>query len=117
MGIPSDDVTVTLSDGRVARLTKPDPARERRSDLFALQARLGRGGFFDPIELTKLRVILAIVELDGVPVAWPPVSPQRARVRAYIATFSQQDLDRLVLAYSKVYETSVVPLPPRGRVR
>ncbi len=111
-----DRVVVTLHDGRHARLTKPSEARERRTDVFALQSRLRRGGRYDPIEMTRLRVVLSIDDIDGHPIPFPPCPPQAERVRAYIRTF-QEDLERLALAYDKeLYPDAVMPLPLSARV-
>jgi len=111
------EVTVRLSDGRVARLTKPDPARERRTDLLALQVGLRRGGRFDPLEMAKLRVLCAIVAIDGVSLPWPPMPAQRAKVRAYIASFTFEDYNALALAYSAIYPGGLVPLVQTARHR
>jgi len=115
MGIPSDDVavTVTLSDGRIAVLCHPDDARvvARRADLFALQAGLGRGGRFDALEMAKLRCVCSIVTIDGATLPWPPCPPQRAKVRAYLNHnhFSIADYDALAVGYSRLFPGGTIP--------
>jgi len=113
MGIPSDEVTVTvtLSDGRIAVLCAPDDALvvARRADLFALQAGLGRGGRFDALEMAKLRCVSSIMSLGGVKLPWPPCPPQRRLVRACLNRFSIVDYDALALGYARLFPGGTIP--------
>ncbi len=93
---------VMLSDGRVVRVRAADPAADRRADLFALQARLYRGGHIHPMDGTTIRVVLAISEIDGQTVPFPPCQPTREGVTAYLRRFTRADLEALATAYSDV---------------
>lgn len=106
---------VRLSNGRRVRLRGPDPAADRRTDLLLLGARLFRGGRLDPIEGAAFRCVLAIAEIDGEPVPWPPVRPTREALRAYLARFSTADLDALAGCYERFNDGALTPLLRFGR--
>ncbi len=105
---------VRLSDGRRARLRGPDPAADRRTDVLLLQARLFRGGRLDPIEGAAFRCVLAIAEIDGEPVPWPPVRATREALRGYLARFTTDDLDALAGCYDRL-NPLLTPLLRFGR--
>ncbi len=91
---------VRLSEGRRARVRDADPAADRRIDLLLLQARFMRGGAINPIIGARARAILAITEIDGEAVAWPPCRPTHDALRAYLARFTAEDCEALALAYT-----------------
>ncbi len=105
---------VRLSTGQLMRLRDPDPAAERRSDIFALSAGMRRG-LPDPVELANLRALLAVEAIDGQAVPWPPVPPRRAAVCAWLRSFSRDDLNLLAACYVTVYEGKFVPFLRLGR--
>ncbi len=96
----TDDERVTLSDKSLARVRGADPAADRRIDLLLLQCRFMRGGAINPLIGARARAILAITEIDGEPVAWPPCRPTHAALTAYLNKFTAEDLEALALAYS-----------------
>ncbi len=105
---------VRLSDGRLARIRAADPAADRRADLFALQARLYQGGRINPLDGTAVRVALAIVEIDGQAVPFPPCRPTREALRAYLKGFTRADMDALATAYSNANPGQVQQLRRPG---
>ncbi len=94
------DDEVRLSDGRLVRVRGADAAADRRADLFALQARLYKGGRINPLDGTAVRVALAISEIDGLAVPFPPCRPTREALQAYLKGFTRADLDALATAYN-----------------
>lgn len=114
---------VRLFDGRVARVRAADPAADRRSDLLLLQCRFFRGGHLDPLTGARARVVLSISEIDGEPVAWPPCRPTRDGVRAYLASFTPEDVEALAGAYNAANPGAITQIlrpgrrgAPRGRM-
>ncbi len=91
---------VRLSDGRRARVRGADPAADRRADLFALQARLYQGGRIHPLDGTAARMALAISEIDGQAVPFPPCQPTREALQGYLKGFTRADLETLAEVYS-----------------
>ncbi len=111
---------VRLSDGRVARVRDADPAADQRCDVLLLQSRFFRSGGLDQIEGARARAVLAIAEIDGEPVSWPPCRPGREELRAYLSRFTGADVEALATAYSKANPGPTMQLlrtgPRRGRV-
>jgi len=108
---------VRLSDGRLARVRDADSAADRRTDLLLLACRFMRGGQINPIVGARARAILAITEIDGEPLPWPPCQPTHAALRAYLAGFTREDCAALALAYSAANPGPTTQLLTMGRVR
>ncbi len=111
---------VLLSDGRLARVRDADPAADRGIDLLMLQCRFLRGGQLNPLVGTRARVVLSIVEIDGLAGAWPPCVATHAALTAYFNRFTAEDLEALAVVYSAANPGKMTQLlrtgPRRGRV-
>ncbi len=105
---------VRLADGRLVRVRAADPAADRRVDLLLLQAGFYRGGCVDALATAIFRVLLSITHIDGAPVPYPPVPARRERLRAYAATFTDDDLTHLCRCYTRLNPT-LTPLLRLGR--
>lgn len=115
---PTPANEVRLSDGRLAHLRDADPAADHRTDLLLLQAGFYRGGRVDPLATAIFRVLLSITHIDDAPVPYPPVPCRRDRLRAYVATFTDDDLTHLCRCYTRLNPTltPLLRLDRRGRV-
>lgn len=109
---------VQLSNGRVVTMRGAEPAADRRVDLLLLQAGFYRGGCVDALATAIFRVLLSITHIDGAPVPFPPVPARRDRLRAYAATFTDDDFTHLCRCYTRLNPTltPLMRLDRRGRV-